>query len=194
MGAGVATSAACSIRRYASPVNVFGAPARWKSSVAAGPDRRREPGSTTPFRWPGPARQPRHEPLGFQAGDRAFEEAGALTVEAALGATSSRRRRLLRRQVAEQDPIVSTQLPLIYEFRGWALARNQRHLLPRRAHHRRRREAERRAIDHAGRGDARATGRPPSIAKLHASTACPFYGDDFTTVGAAWQYRWGGGF
>jgi hypothetical protein len=31
--------------------------------------------------------------------------------------------------------------------------------------------------------------------KLHASTGVSVrYGDDFTTVGAAWQYRWGGGF
>ena len=72
-------------------------------------------------------------------------------------------RRLLRRQDARAgSDRLDTAAPHLRISRR-ALARNQRHLLPRRAHHPRRREAERRAIDHAGRGDARAPGRPPSL-------------------------------
>ena len=119
----------------------------------------------------------------------------ALTVEGALGVAlftdndeyfGGRRR--------EQEPIVSTQVHLIHEFPGgtWMAVNGTYYT------------GGRTTLDGVKRNDelgnsrlgatlAMPLDRQNSI-KLHASKGISVrYGEDFSTVGAAWQYRWGAG-
>lgn len=123
---------------------------------------------------------------------KAFER---LTVEVALGASFfTTNDNYFGGQRREQDPIYSTQLHLIYELRGgtW-VALNGTYFW-----------GGRTTINGVEGGDeignsrigvtlALPVDRNNSI-KLHASDGVSVRtGGDFTTVGIAWQYRWGGG-
>lgn len=121
---------------------------------------------------------------------------GALSVEAALGATFfTTNDDYFGGRTREQDPIVSTQLHLIYEFRGgrW-LAINGTYYGGGRTTLDGEKQNDELSSTRLGATLALPVDRHHSV-KLHASTGVSVrYGDDFTTVGAAWQYRWGGGF
>jgi hypothetical protein len=120
---------------------------------------------------------------------------GALTVEGALGvALFTDNDEYFVGRTREQDPIVSTQVHLIYEFSGgtW-LAVNGTYYT-----------GGRTTLDGVHQNDelsnsrlgvtlALPVDRHQSV-KLHASKGISVrYGEDFSTVGLAWQYRWGGG-
>ena len=120
---------------------------------------------------------------------------GALTAEAAIGvALFTKNDDYFGGRTREQEPIVSTQLHLIYEFAGGSwLAVNGTYYA-----------GGRTTLDGVKRNDelgntrlgatlALPVDRRNSV-KLHASKGVSVrFGEDFSTVGLAWQYRWGGG-
>jgi hypothetical protein len=121
---------------------------------------------------------------------------GVLTVEGALGVAlfSDNDEYYLGRR-REQEPIFSTQVHLIYEFPGgtWTAVNATYYA------------GGRTTLDGVQQNDelgntrlgatlALPVDRQNSV-KLHASKGLSVrYGEDFTTVGVAWQYRWGAGF
>jgi hypothetical protein len=120
---------------------------------------------------------------------------GALIAEAALGAAffttndeyfGGRRR--------EQDPVVSAQLHLIFEFAGgrW-VALNATYYAGGRTTLDGVTQNDELGNSRVGATFALPLDRHHSI-KLHASDGISVRtGDDFTTFGIAWQYRWGAG-
>jgi hypothetical protein len=120
---------------------------------------------------------------------------GALTAEGALGAAffttnddyfGARRR--------EQAPIASTQLHLIYEFAGgtW-MGVNGTYYAGGRTKLDGVEQNNELSNTRLGATLALPVDRHNSV-KLHASKGVSVrFGEDFRTVGAAWQYRWGGG-
>lgn len=125
----------------------------------------------------------------------ASKKLGALTVEGALGLSLfTRNDGFFGGQTREQAPIVSTQVHLIYEFSGgtW-LALNATYY-----------EGGRTTVNGVKRNDELGNSRLGATlalpvdrrnsVKLHASEGVTVrHGEDFRTVGIAWQYRWGGG-
>lgn len=125
----------------------------------------------------------------------ASKKLGALIVEGALGArVFTTNHDYFGGRTREQAPIVSTQLHLIYEFRGgtW-LALNGTYY-----------NGGRTTVDGVKQNDELSNSRLGATlalpvdryhsVKLHASTGVSVRaGEDFRTVGLAWQYRWGGG-
>ena len=126
----------------------------------------------------------------------ASKKLGALIVEAALGANFfTTNDDYFGGRTREQDPIVSTQVHLIYEFSGgrW-LAINATYYSGGRTTLDGEKQNNELSSTWVGATLALPVDRQHSV-KLHASTGVSVrYGDDFTTIGAAWQYRWGGGF
>lgn len=121
---------------------------------------------------------------------------GSVTAEAALGAAffttnddffGGRRR--------EQDPIYSAQLHVIFEFRGGSwVALNGTYYAGGRTTVNGVERNDELGNTRIGATFALPIDRSHSI-KLHASDGASVRaGDDFTTVGIAWQYRWGAGF
>jgi Putative MetA-pathway of phenol degradation len=121
---------------------------------------------------------------------------GALTAEAAVGASlfttnddffGGKRR--------EQDPVLSAQLHLIFEFAGGSwLALNATYYAGGRTTVNGVEQNDELSNSRLGATFAWPLDRHHSI-KLHASDGVSVRsGDDFTTVGVAWQYRWGAGF
>jgi hypothetical protein len=125
----------------------------------------------------------------------ASKRLGSVIAEAALGAAffttnddhfGGRRR--------EQDPIVSAQLHLIFEFAGasW-LALNATYYAGGRTTLDGVTQNNELGNSRVGATFALPLDRHHSI-KLHASDGTSVRaGDDFTTFGVAWQYRWGAG-
>jgi hypothetical protein len=120
---------------------------------------------------------------------------GSMTAEAALGASfyttnddyvGGKRR--------EQDPIVSAQLHLIFEFAGGSwLALNGTYYTGGRTTVNGGEQNNELGNSRLGATFALPLDRHHSI-KLHASDGVSVRaGDDFTTFGVAWQYRWGAG-
>ena len=120
---------------------------------------------------------------------------GALTVEGALGvAFFTDNDEYYLGRTREQEPIVSTQVHLIYELSGgtWTAVNATYYA------------GGRTTLDGVQQNDelgntrlgatlALPVDRQNSV-KLHASKGLSVrYGEDFTTVGVAWQYRWGAG-
>lgn len=120
---------------------------------------------------------------------------GALTVEAALGAAFfSTNDDYFGGRTREQDPIVSMQLHLIYEFSGgiWA-AVNGTYYTGGRTTLEGTEQNNELSSSRLGATLALPVDRHHSV-KLHASEGVSVrFGQDFRTVGVAWQYRWGGG-
>lgn len=120
---------------------------------------------------------------------------GALTVEGALGvAFFTDNDEYYVGRTREQEPIVSTQVHLIYELSGGSwMAVNATYYTGGRS-----------TLDGVQQNDeldntrlgvtlALPVDRQNSV-KLHASKGLSVrYGEDFTTVGVAWQYRWSAG-
>lgn len=120
---------------------------------------------------------------------------GALTVEAALGvALFTTNDDYFGGRTREQEPIVSTQLHLIYEFLGgtWVAVNGTYY------------GGGRTMIDGVKQNDALGNSRLGATValpldrrnsiKLHASKGVSVrFGQDFNTFGVAWQYRWGAG-
>jgi hypothetical protein len=120
---------------------------------------------------------------------------GSLTAEAAVGASfytanddffGSRRR--------EQDPVASAQLHLIFEFAGGSwLALNGTYYAGGRTTVNGVEQNDELDNSRVGATFAFPLDRNHSI-KFHASDGISVRaGDDFTTFGIAWQYRWGAG-
>jgi hypothetical protein len=120
---------------------------------------------------------------------------GALTAEAALGITVfTTNDDYFGGRTREQEPIVSTQLHLIYEFRGgtW-LAVNGTYYAGGRTTVDGMKQNDELDNSRLGATLALPIDRQNSV-KLHASRGVSVrFGEDFTTLGLAWQYRWGGG-
>jgi hypothetical protein len=120
---------------------------------------------------------------------------GALIAEAALGvALFTRNDEYFGGRTREQDPIASTQLHLIYEFQGgtW-LAVNGTYYAGGRTTIDGVRQPGELGNSRLGATLALPLDRQHSI-KLHASKGVSVrFGEDFSTVGLAWQYRWSGG-
>jgi hypothetical protein len=120
---------------------------------------------------------------------------GALIAEAALGvALFTRNDEYFGARTREQDPIASTQLHLIYEFQGgtW-LAVNGTYYAGGRTTIDGVRQPGELGNSRLGATLALPLDRQHSI-KLHASKGVSVrFGEDFSTVGLAWQYRWSGG-
>ena len=97
-------------------------------------------------------------------------------------------------QTREQDPIVSTQVHLIYEFRGGAwLAVNGTYYTGGRTTVNGMEQNNELSNSRLGATLALPVDRNNSV-KVHASSGVSVRaGEDFRTVGIAWQYRWGGG-
>jgi hypothetical protein len=120
---------------------------------------------------------------------------GALTVEGALGVaffTDNDEYYLGRSR--EQEPIVSTQVHLIYELSGgtW-MAVNATYYTGGRSTLDGVQQNDELSNTRLGATLALPVDRQNSV-KLHASKGLSVrYGEDFTTVGVAWQYRWGAG-
>lgn len=120
---------------------------------------------------------------------------GALTVEGAVGvAFFTDNDEYYLGRTREQQPVVSTQVHLIYEFSGgtW-MAVNANYYTGGRS-----------TLDGVQQNDALDNTRlgvtlalpvdRQNSVKLHASKGLSVrYGEDFTTVGVAWQYRWSAG-
>ena len=120
---------------------------------------------------------------------------GSMTAEVALGASfyttnddhfGGKRR--------EQDPVVSGQLHLIFEFSGGSwLALNANYYTGGRTTVNGVQQKDELSNSRLGATFAWPLDRNHSI-KLHASDGVSVRtGDDFTTFGVAWQYRWGAG-
>ena len=120
---------------------------------------------------------------------------GSMTAEAAVGASfyttnddyfGGKRR--------EQDPVVSAQLHLIFEFSGGSwLALNANYYTGGRTTVNGVQQNDELSNSRLGATFAWPLDRHHSI-KLHASDGVSVRtGDDFTTLGVAWQYRWGAG-
>ena len=120
---------------------------------------------------------------------------GALTVEGALGmALFTDNDEYYVGRTREQEPIVSTQVHLIYEFPGgtW-MAVNATYYTGGRSTLDGVQQNDELSNTRLGATLALPVDRRHSI-KLHASKGLSVrYGEDFTTVGVAWQYRWGAG-
>jgi hypothetical protein len=120
---------------------------------------------------------------------------GALTAEAALGVMLfTTNDEYFGGRTREQAPIVSTQLHLIYEFAGgtWIAVNGTYYA------------GGRTTLDGVKQNDELGNTRLGATlalpldrrnpVKLHASKGVSVrFGEDFSTVGLAWQYRWGGG-
>ena len=120
---------------------------------------------------------------------------GALIVEGALGVrVFTDNEDYFGGRTREQDPIVSTQLHLIYEFRGGAwLALNGTYYTGGRSTVNGVQQSDELSNSRLGATLALPVDRYNSV-KLHASSGISVRaGEDFRTVGVAWQYRWGGG-
>ena len=119
---------------------------------------------------------------------------GALIVEGALGVRFFTDNDEFGGRTLEQDPIVSTQLHLIYEFRGGAwLALNGTYYTGGRTTVDGIQQNNELSNSRLGATLALPADRHNSV-KLHASGGVSVRaGQDFRTVGIAWQYRWGGG-
>lgn len=121
---------------------------------------------------------------------------GALTVEGALGvAFFTDNEQYYVGRTREQEPIVSTQVHLIYEFSGgtW-MAVNATYYTGGRSTLDGVHQNDELSNTRLGATLALPVDRRNSV-KLHASKGLSVrYGEDFTTVGVAWQYRWGAGF
>jgi len=120
---------------------------------------------------------------------------GALTAEAALGmAVFTTNDDYFGGRTREQEPIVSTQLHLIYEFPGgtW-LAVNGTYYAGGRTTVDGMKQNDELGNSRLGATLALPIDRQNSV-KLHASRGVSVrFGQDFTTLGLAWQYRWGPG-
>jgi hypothetical protein len=118
-----------------------------------------------------------------------------LTVEVALGASFfTTNNDFFGGKTREQDPVYSTQLHLIYQLRGgaWAALNGTFYTGGRSTVNGVKNDDELRN-SRAGITLALPVDRHHSI-KLHASKGLSVRtGTDFTTFGAFWQYRWGGG-
>jgi hypothetical protein len=120
---------------------------------------------------------------------------GSVTAEAALGASFyTTNDDYFGGQRREQDPIVSAQLHLIFEFAGGSwLALNGTYYTGGRATVDGVKQNSELGNSRLGATFALPLDRNHSI-KLHASDGVSVRtGDDFTTFGVAWQYRWGAG-
>jgi hypothetical protein len=120
---------------------------------------------------------------------------GALIVEGALGVRMfTDNDDYFGGQSREQDPIVSTQVHLIYEFRGGAwLALNGTYYTGGQTKVNGVEQNNELSNSRLGATLALPVDRNNSV-KLHASSGVSVRaGEDFRTVGIAWQYRWGGG-
>ena len=120
---------------------------------------------------------------------------GALTIEGALGvAFFTDNDEYYDGRTREQAPLVSTQAHLIYEFPGgtWAAVNATYYA------------GGRTTLDGAKQNDELANTRlgitlalpvdRHNSVKLYASKGVSVrFGEDFSIVGAAWQYRWGAG-
>jgi hypothetical protein len=120
---------------------------------------------------------------------------GALTVEGALGvAFFTDNDEYYLGRTREQEPIVSTQVHLIYELSGgtW-MAVNATYYTGGRSTLDGVQQNDELSNTRLGATLALPVDRQNSV-KLHASKGLSVrYGEDFTTVGVAWQYRWGAG-
>ena len=120
---------------------------------------------------------------------------GALTIEGAVGvAVFTDNDEYYLGRTREQQPIVSTQVHLIYEFRGgtW-MAVNATYYTGGRTTLDGVQQNDELSNTRIGATLALPVDRRNSV-KLHASKGLSVrYGEDFTTVGVAWQYRWGAG-
>jgi hypothetical protein len=120
---------------------------------------------------------------------------GALIVEGALGVrVFTDNDDYFGGRTREQDPILSAQLHLIYEFRGGAwLALNGTYYTGGRSTVDGVRQNDELSNSRLGATLALPVDRHNSV-KLHASSGISVRaGEDFRSVGVAWQYRWGGG-
>jgi Putative MetA-pathway of phenol degradation len=120
---------------------------------------------------------------------------GALTIELAQGAALfTTNHDFFGGKTREQDPIYSTQLHLIYQFRGgiWA-ALNGTYYTGGRTTVNGAQSNDELGNSRAGVTAAFPVNRQDSI-KLHASKGISARtGDSFDVFGIAWQHRWGGG-
>ena len=120
---------------------------------------------------------------------------GALTIEGALGvAFFTDNDEYYDGRTREQAPLVSTQAHLIYEFPGgtWA-AVNATYYAGGRTTLDGAKQNDELANTRLGITLARPVDRHNSV-KLYASKGVSVrFGEDFSIVGAAWQYRWGAG-
>lgn len=118
-----------------------------------------------------------------------------LLVEATLGATFyTTNDDFFGGQTREQDPVVATQLHLIYLLRGGAwVAFDANYYSGGRTTLNGIRQNDELGNSRLGLTFSYPWDRQHSI-KLYVSEGVSVrYGEDFTTVGLAWQYRWGGG-
>jgi hypothetical protein len=126
----------------------------------------------------------------------ASKKLGALIVEGALGiALFTDNDDYFGGQTREQEPIVSTQAHLIYEFGGgtWT-AINATYYTGGRTTVDGVKQSDELGNWRLGATLALPLDRQHSI-KLHASKGVSVrYGEDFKTLAVAWQYRWGAGF
>ena len=125
----------------------------------------------------------------------ASKKLGALTVEGALGvALFTDNDDYFGGRLREQEPILSTQVHLIYEFRGGAwMALNGTYYTGGRTTLDGVRQNDELSNSRFGVTLALPVDRQHSI-KLHASKGLSVrYGEDFKTLAVAWQYRWGAG-
>jgi hypothetical protein len=120
---------------------------------------------------------------------------GALTVEAALGASFfTTNDEFFGGRTREQDPVVSTQVHLIYELPGgtWFSVNGTYYT------------GGRTTVDGVKNNDELSNSRlgatlawpldRQNSIKLYASKGVAVrFGEDFTTFGLAWQHRWGAG-
>lgn len=121
---------------------------------------------------------------------------GALVVEAALGASLfTVNHDYFGGRTREQAPIRATQLHLIYEFsRGAWLALNANYYAGGRTTVDGVKQNDELSNSRLGVTLALPVDRHHSV-KLYASEGISVRaGEDFRTLGLAWQYRWGGGF
>jgi len=120
---------------------------------------------------------------------------GALIVEAALGAAFfTTNDEFFGGKTREQDPVVSTQLHLIYEFAGgtW-LAVNGTYYTGGQTTVDGAKQNDELSNSRLGATLAFPVDRRNSI-KLHANKGVSVrFGEDFSTLGVAWQHRWGAG-
>ena len=120
---------------------------------------------------------------------------GSMTAEAAVGASFyTTNDEFFGGKRREQDPVVSAQLHLIFEFSGGSwLALNANYYTGGRTTVNGVQQDDELSNSRLGATFAWPLDRHHSI-KLHASDGISVRsGGDFTTFGVAWQYRWGAG-